>query len=78
MKWSAKGDASRFLQENGERMILAERVKLVCVLVSLYSLRIFTHLRFQWKGVIEGVVYLHDQTPPIVHGDLKPVSPIFH
>jgi serine/threonine protein kinase len=28
----------------------------------------------QWKGVIEGVVYLHDQNPPIVHGDLKPVS----
>jgi serine/threonine protein kinase len=27
----------------------------------------------QWKGVVDGVVYLHDRSPSIVHGDLKPV-----
>jgi hypothetical protein len=28
----------------------------------------------QWKGVIDGVAYLHHHNPVIVHGDLKPVS----
>jgi serine/threonine protein kinase len=28
----------------------------------------------QWKGVIEGVAYLHNHNPIIIHGDLKPVS----
>jgi len=29
LKWSAKGDASRFLKENGARMLFAERMSLV-------------------------------------------------
>jgi len=31
-------------------------------------------LLIQWKGVVEGVEYLHTYDPVIIHGDLKPVS----
>jgi hypothetical protein len=61
--------------ENGNQMVTAERINLVCGF-DLHDPIYVDALLFlyQWRGVIEGVAYLHEYKPIIVHGDLKPVS----
>ncbi|KIM20321.1 hypothetical protein M408DRAFT_139197 [Serendipita vermifera MAFF 305830] len=51
--WYENGDASKFLEEHGERLSKDDRTAL-------------------WKSVIDGVAYLHQHQPAIIHGDLKP------
>jgi hypothetical protein len=62
------------MAQNGGNMVMAARMNLVRDLSS-HKHDIFSHKSSirQWKGVIEGVAYLHNRTPPIIHGDLKPV-----
>jgi hypothetical protein len=53
-------------------MVMAARIDLVSARITLGHM--FDSISGQWSGVLEGVSYLHQHTPCIIHGDLKPVS----
>jgi serine/threonine protein kinase len=71
IQWCYDGDASRFLRERGESIPSAKRIELVGNLFEEYAPFAHVSLLAQWKGVVDGISYLHDHA--IVHGDLKPV-----
>jgi serine/threonine protein kinase len=73
-KWYRNGDANRYLNLHRNDLDINSLTNLVrFFMLRFLSLSLRNH--YQWRGVIEGVSYLHRRQNPIVHGDLKPVRP---
>jgi serine/threonine protein kinase len=69
-QWCIYGDAETWLDREGHKVPLLERIRLVrlsrnpCAYLTIQ----------QWTEVSSALEYLHAHKPVLIHGDLKPVS----
>lgn len=71
--WMDNGHINGFLAANPT----ADRPNLVSLWVNRFRLyQVFTDSAAQILGIAEGLAYLHNQKPAVIHGDLRGVGSV--